>query len=102
MDITPLLLSRVQFAFTIAFHILFPAFTIGLASYLAVFEAEGAIDRFEGFASEHGARFYGLPLNDGVVTLVRDGVTVPAVLGAGETAVVPFHAGERLDWRVEG
>ena len=38
MDLDALLLSRLQFAFTIAFHILFPAFTIGLASYLAVLE----------------------------------------------------------------
>lgn len=38
MDITPLLLSRVQFAFTITFHIIFPAFTIGLAAWLAYLE----------------------------------------------------------------
>jgi cytochrome d ubiquinol oxidase subunit I len=38
MDLDHLLLSRLQFAFTMAFHILFPAFTIGLASYLAVLE----------------------------------------------------------------
>ena len=38
MDLDALLLSRLQFAFTIAFHILFPAFTIGLAAYLAVLE----------------------------------------------------------------
>lgn len=67
-----------------------------LASYLAVFEEEGAVDRFEGFASEHGARFYGLALNKGAVTLARDGVDVPAMVGD----VVPFHAGERLAWRV--
>ena len=36
-----------------------------------VFEAEGALDKFEAFASEHGARFYGLPLNEGTVTLER-------------------------------
>ena len=34
----PILLARIQFAFTVSFHILFPAFTIGLASYLAVLE----------------------------------------------------------------
>ncbi|WP_174278673.1 dihydroorotase [Sphingomonas bacterium] len=67
-----------------------------LESYLAVFEEEGALDRFEGFASEHGARFYGLPLNAGTVTLVRDGVDVPARVAG----LVPFHAGERLAWRV--
>ena len=67
-----------------------------LESYLAVFEEDGALDRFEGFASEHGARFYGLPLNDGSVTLVRSGQDVPDRIGE----VVPFHAGERLGWRV--
>ena len=39
MDATALLLSRVQFAFTISFHIIFPAFTIGLAAWLTVLEA---------------------------------------------------------------
>lgn len=38
VDFDALLLSRLQFAFTVAFHILFPAFTIGLAAYLAVLE----------------------------------------------------------------
>src|SRR5687767_7919340 len=39
MDFDPLLLSRIQFAFVVSFHILFPAFTIGLASWLATLEA---------------------------------------------------------------
>src|SRR5258707_12300431 len=39
MDITALLLSRIQFAFTISFHIIFPSFTIGLAAWLTVLEA---------------------------------------------------------------
>ncbi|MDQ2694362.1 MAG: cytochrome ubiquinol oxidase subunit I, partial [Pseudomonadota bacterium] len=38
MDFDPLLLSRIQFGFTIAFHILFPGFTVGLASWLAMLE----------------------------------------------------------------
>jgi cytochrome d ubiquinol oxidase subunit I len=37
-DLDPLLLARIQFAFTISFHIIFPAFSIGLASFLAVVE----------------------------------------------------------------
>ena len=69
-----------------------------LEAYLRVFEEEGAIDRFEGFAAEHGARFYGLPLNDGTVTLVRDAVVVPDRVGD----VVPFMAGETVGWRFEG
>ena len=71
-----------------------------LESYLSVFDEEGALDRFEGFASEHGARFYGLPLNEGTVTLVRGGVEVPAAIETGVGQVVPFHAGETLGWRL--
>ncbi|MDZ3832549.1 MAG: dihydroorotase [Sphingopyxis sp.] len=67
-----------------------------LESYLAAFDEDGAIDRFEGFASEHGPRFYGLPLNEGTVTLERTPVTVPDRIGE----VVPFHAGETLGWRM--
>ncbi len=73
-----------------------------LEAYLRVFDEEGALDRFEGFASEHGARFYGLPLNEGTVTLVRGEAEVPASIGAGETAVVPFLAGTDAGWRFEG
>ncbi|HEX8389003.1 MAG TPA: dihydroorotase [Sphingomonas sp.] len=69
---------------------------VALESYLQVFEEEGALDRFEAFASENGARFYGLPLNEGTVTLVRDELEVPERVAE----VVPFHAGERLRWRM--
>ncbi|AIT07597.1 dihydroorotase [Sphingomonas taxi] len=72
-----------------------------LEAYLRVFDEEGALDRFEGFAAEHGARFYGLPLNGGTVTLVRAPVTVPDRIGTGETAVVPFMAGETIGWRLD-
>ena len=37
-DLDAILLARIQFAFTISFHFIFPAFSIGLASYLAVLE----------------------------------------------------------------
>ena len=66
-----------------------------LESYVTVFDEEGALDRFEGFASEHGARFYGLPLNQGTVVLERAPVEVPAEIAG----VVPFHAGEILGWQ---
>ena len=71
-----------------------------LESYARVFEEEGALARLEGFTSEHGPRFYGLPLNAGSVTLERSTVTVPERIGEGELAVVPFHAGETLAWRL--
>jgi dihydroorotase len=67
-----------------------------LESYLAVFDEEGALDRFEGFASEHGPRFYALPLNEGTVTLERIAAQVPQEIAG----VVPFHAGETLSWRL--
>jgi dihydroorotase len=70
-----------------------------LESYIKVFEEEGALDKFEGFASEHGPRFYRLPLNEGTVTLERAPVTVPDEIDVGETMMVPFHAGETLGWR---
>jgi dihydroorotase len=70
-----------------------------LESYAQVFDEEGALDRLEAFASENGARFYGLPLNAGTVTLERAEVTVPERLPGAGSAVVPFHAGEALRWR---
>jgi len=69
---------------------------IALESYAAVFDEEGALDRLEGFASEHGPRFYGLPLNEGRVTLERAGAEVPETVDG----LVPFHAGETLKWRL--
>ncbi len=73
-----------------------------LESYAAVFEEEGALDKLEGFASEHGARFYGLPLNDGTVTLERTENEVPDRLGLGDIDLIPFHAGQTLNWTFAG
>jgi dihydroorotase len=67
-----------------------------LETYAAVFEEEGALDRLEAFASENGPRFYGLPLNEGAVTLERAPAEVPAAL----SGIVPFLAGETLPWRM--
>ena len=69
-----------------------------LEAYATVFDEEGALERFEGFASEHGAGFYGLPLNEGQVVLERTPVQVPESLPAAGTVVVPFQAGETLSW----
>jgi dihydroorotase len=73
-----------------------------LESYVQVFDEEGALDKFEGFASLHGPAFYGLPVNVGSVTLERRGDLVPAEIDANGTAIVPFHAGETLGWRYLG
>lgn len=71
-----------------------------LESYVTAFDQEGALDKFEAFASENGPRFYGLPLNEGTVTLERGEVVVPDVIDANGTPIVPFHAGETLGWRL--
>ena len=76
--------------------------THALESYAAVFEAEGALDRFEAFASENGPRFYRLPLNEGTVTLERAACEVPGEIAAEGETLVPFHAGETLGWRFAG
>jgi dihydroorotase len=73
-----------------------------LESYATVFEEEGALDRLEAFASVNGATFYGLPLNDGTVTLERTEVQVPERIEAGASELVPFHAGEKLRWKFDG
>ncbi len=69
-----------------------------MEAYAQVFDEENALDRLEGFASEHGPRFYGLPLNQERITLVRGGKDVPASIGN----VVPFGAGSRFGWQLLG
>ena len=66
-----------------------------LESYVTEFEEDGALNHFEAFASENGARFYGLPLNEGTITLERAEAKVPEEVGG----IVPFHAGQTLRWR---
>lgn len=71
-----------------------------LESYAAVFDEEGALDRLEGFASEHGPKFYGLPLNDAMVSLERRNIQVPDDIESAGSKLVPFHAGSDLNWRI--
>ena len=71
-----------------------------LESYVTVFDEEGALDRFEGFASLNGPAFYGLPVNEETVTLEKAPVAVPDEVSGGEAQIVPFHAGETLKWRL--
>ncbi|MBZ9539662.1 dihydroorotase [Modicisalibacter tunisiensis] len=71
-----------------------------LEVYASVFEAIGALERFEAFCSENGPRFYGLPLNEGTLELERQPCTVPETLACGEAHLVPFRAGETLPWRL--
>lgn len=68
--------------------------------YAAAFEEAGALDRLEGFASVHGARFYGLPVNEERIELVRKAWTVPAELPFGDDKLVPLRAGESVPWKL--
>ena len=72
-----------------------------LPFYASAFEKEGALDKLEGFASFHGADFYGVPRNAGTVTLVKEPWAVPETYAFGDDVVVPFFAGENVDWRVK-
>ncbi|MDF2365958.1 dihydroorotase [Sneathiella sp.] len=73
-----------------------------LESYATVFEEEGALNQLEAFASENGPKFYGLPLNDGEVTLEPVETTAIERVETPNGAVVPFLAGETLTWRFRG
>jgi dihydroorotase len=73
-----------------------------LELYAEIFEEAGALGRLEGFASHHGADFYGLPRNTGTLTLRREPWRVPDDYPLGEERVVPLRAGESLAWRLVG
>ncbi|MBL0918355.1 MAG: dihydroorotase [Hydrogenophaga sp.] len=68
--------------------------------YAEAFEAAGALDKLEGFASVHGPAFYGLPRNPGTVTLRRESWTPPESFRFGEADLKPLRAGEALRWRL--
>jgi dihydroorotase len=71
-----------------------------LELYAEAFDAVDALDKLEGFASFHGADFYGLTRNAGRVTLRREPLAVPEALPFGEGTVKPLCGGETLAWRM--
>jgi dihydroorotase len=73
-----------------------------LELYAEAFDAAGALNRLEGFASHFGADFYGLPRNEGTVTLERAEWTVPETYPLGGETVVPLRAGRKIRWRLAG
>jgi dihydroorotase len=74
---------------------------VALAVVAAVFEAAGALDRLEGFTSLHGAAFYGLPPNQGTITLRRgEPVAHPPRITGAAGPVTVFDPGFPLHWRV--
>ena len=66
--------------------------------YAEAFDQAGALDKLEGFASFHGADFYGLPRNMGEITLERREWTVPSDLPFGDDTLVPLRANEKILW----
>lgn len=76
-----------------------------LELYAEAFDAIGALDKLEGFASFHGPDFYGLPRNRDTLTLVRQPQSVPLTLplsgppaDSQATTLTPLRAGETLAW----
>lgn len=66
--------------------------------YATAFDQVGALDQLEGFASHHGADFYGLPRNTETIRLQRVPTEIPDALPFGEETVIPFMAGQTLPW----
>ncbi|MDM0114614.1 dihydroorotase [Variovorax sp. J22R133] len=71
-----------------------------LELYAEAFDSVGAIDKLEGFASFHGADFYGLPRNKDTVTLRRQEWTVPETVPYGDATLKPLRGGEQLGWKL--
>ncbi len=68
--------------------------------YAEAFDAAGALDRLQGFASDFGADFYGLPRNDERIKLVKTSWEIPASYPFGADLLVPLRANERMNWRI--
>ena len=71
-----------------------------LELYAEIFEAVGALDKLEGFASFHGPDFYGLPRNRGSVTLQREPWQLPERVPFGNAELKPLRGGETLNWKL--
>jgi dihydroorotase len=70
--------------------------------YAEAFDNVGKLDKLEGFASFYGADFYGLPRNQGTMTLRKESWTLPEALPFGEAVLKPLRGGEAMAWRVVG
>jgi dihydroorotase len=68
--------------------------------YAEAFEQAGRLDRLQGFASDFGADFYGLPRHDAAITLLKEVWVPPAYLDFGDGALVPYRGGEPVAWRL--
>ncbi|ACS85376.1 dihydroorotase [Musicola paradisiaca] len=69
-----------------------------LSAYATVFEELNALDKLEAFCSLNGPRFYGLPINETFIELHRTPEQFPAEIVADGETLIPFLAGQTLDW----
>ena len=74
----------------------------GIELYAEAFEAAGALDKLESFASHFGADFYGLPRNGDTITLVKEAWRVPMDVAYGDDRLTPFRAGGEISWKLTG
>ncbi|MDY0971164.1 dihydroorotase [Siccibacter turicensis] len=72
-----------------------------LGAYATVFEEMNALEHLEAFCSLNGPRFYGLPVNEETITLVREESRVMESIALGDDSIIPFLAGETVRWRVK-
>jgi dihydroorotase len=70
--------------------------------YAEAFEEANKLERLESFASDFGCEFYNLPRNQSSITLMKDRWTVEASLPFGDGALIPYRAGESVQWRLAG
>lgn len=68
--------------------------------YAEVFEKAGALDKLEAFASQNGARFYGLPENSRKITLIKEKQEIPESFAVGDEKMIPMRAGGSVAWRL--
>ncbi|UYU33280.1 dihydroorotase [Siccibacter colletis] len=73
-----------------------------LGAYATVFEEMNALHHLEAFCSLNGPRFYGLPVNEETIELVREESQVEESIALGDDSIIPFLAGETVRWRVKG
>jgi len=73
-----------------------------LGAYATVFEEMNALHHLEAFCSLNGPRFYGLPVNEETIQLVREESQVAESIALGDDSIIPFLAGETVRWRVKG
>ncbi|KFK96474.1 MULTISPECIES: dihydroorotase [unclassified Serratia (in: enterobacteria)] len=71
-----------------------------MPAYASVFEQLGALEHLEAFCSLNGPRFYGLPVNEDFIELQRIAVVQPEEIALGNESLVPFLAGESVNWSV--